>query len=151
MPMLIEHIDAIARKKQRDVLLIKFYPDESNHESEDNEESDTSWLSYNFEEDLRRVKVLAWLEKNKIPFQPCGEVANECSFCSYLGDIYVDVPYDEENHQYRLLRDYLENPDGTMRDENVRFCYLPLERAMKNAYHDEPGFWEKFWGFDDSN
>ena len=24
----------------------------------------------------------------------------------------------------------------------VLFLYLPLEIAMKNAHHDEPGYWE---------
>jgi hypothetical protein len=35
-------------------------------------------------------------------------------------------------------------PMGTMRYENIRSYYLPLEVAMKNAYHDEPGFWERW-------
>ena len=32
MPMLIEHIDAIARKKQRDVLYVTFHPPKSDDE-----------------------------------------------------------------------------------------------------------------------
>ncbi|WP_340122667.1 hypothetical protein [Methylobacter svalbardensis] len=44
----------------------------------------------------------------------------------------------------RYLRDYLENPDGSMRFETVGFWVLPLETAMKNAHHDESGFWERW-------
>ena len=31
-----------------------------------------------------------------------------------------------------------------MRNEQVQFFYLPLEHAMRNAHHDEPGFWDKW-------
>lgn len=62
----------------------------------------------------------------------------------YLGNIYIDVPFDESDSKYQLVREYLEKPDGTPRDERVRFYYLPLEIAMKNAHHDEPGFWDKW-------
>ena len=62
----------------------------------------------------------------------------------YLGNIYIDVAFDENDPQYQLVRKYLENPDGTPRNKRVRFYYLPLEHAMKNAHHDEPGFWEKW-------
>jgi hypothetical protein len=49
---------------------------------------------------------------------------------------------DETDPRYCQLRDYLEHPDGSMRDDNVRFYVLKLEVAMQNAHHDEPGFWE---------
>lgn len=131
MPMLIEHIDAIARKKQRTVLCITFHPATVYED----------WGSYNFERDPNRKRVILWLKKQKIGWRECGGVASENCMCSYLGQIYIDVPFDEKNQQYQLVRDYLENPDGTMRNEQVVFCYLPLEHAMKNAHHDEPGFW----------
>ncbi len=146
MPKLIEHIDAIARKKQCAVLFIEFHPEKWGdyaNEMEDGE-CDDSWRDYEYRVDQRREKVLAWLDENVISWQECGPVANEQGFRSYLGEIYIDVPYDENNPQYRLVRDYLENPDGTMRDESIRFYCLPLEVAMKNAHHDEPGFWEKW-------
>lgn len=139
MPMLIEHIDAIARKKQRDVLAIHFHPATVYED----------WGSYNFRRDQNRKRVISWLNKHNIKWQECGEVASETCMCSYLGQIYIDIPFDENDQQYQLVREYLENPDGTMRNEQVVFVYLPLEVAMKNAHHDEPGFWEKwaedFW------
>ncbi|AJE03574.1 hypothetical protein [Geobacter pickeringii] len=138
MPKLIEHIDAIARQKQRDVLFIVFHPADWG-----DFESDSCW-GYDYSVDPRRAKVLAWLDEHGITWQECGPVASTTSFRSYLGEVYIDIPFDEADELYCLVRNYLENPDGTMRDENVRFYYLPLEIAMKNAHHDEPGFWDRW-------
>jgi len=138
MPALIEHIDAIAREKRRAVLFLYFHPRNWGDFEDD------SWRDYDYQKDQRRDRVLAWLDENKIPWERCGPVASEYEFRSYLGEVYIDVPFGENNPQYCLVRDYLENPDGTMRDENVRFYYLPLEHAMKNVHHDEPGFWDRW-------
>ncbi len=138
MPMLIEHIDAIARKKQRAVLYVTFEPHQS--------DARASWkrFSYNWEKDPMRETVCQWLTEHHIPWQPCGAVADENMMCSYRGQIYLDVPYDDNDPLYVLVRDYLENPDGSRRFESVYFWYLPLDKAMENAHHDEPGFWEKW-------
>jgi len=132
MPELIEHIDAIARKKQRDVLSIRFYP------------QDTDFMKYDYLQDPERLRVIAWLDEHGIAWQPCGPIADENCMPSYRGSIYVDVSYDTTDPTYELLRDYLENPDGTMRHPTVTFQYCPLELAMKNAHHDEPGFWDRW-------
>jgi hypothetical protein len=132
MPELIEHIDAIARKKQRDVLSIRFYTTETVR-------------SYDYRKDPERQRVIDWLNERSIAWQPCGQVANENMMQAYRGDIYVDVPFDVSDAQFQQLQVYLENPDGTMRHPSVTFEYYPLALAMKNAHHDEPGFWER-WG-----
>ncbi len=137
MPMLIEHIDAIARKKQRDVLYITFNPRMSDDDG-------SGGRSHDWKNDSMRETVCKWLTEHQIDWQPCGSVANESSMRSYCGQIYLDVPYDDKDPLYALVRDYLENPNGTMRFDTVTFWYLPLEKAMKNAHHDEPGFWEKW-------
>lgn len=131
MPELIEHIDTIARKKQRDVLSIRFYTREAIHE-------------YHFRRDPERQRVIDWLDKNGIAWQPCGPVANENAIQAHRGDIYVDVPFDASNAQFQNLQAYLENPDGTMRHPSVTFEYYPLALAMKNSHHDEPGFWDRW-------
>lgn len=138
MPMLIEHIDAIARKKQRDVLYVTFHPIKS---------SDNRILHFTpfaWEQDTKRQEVCKWLSEHHIHWQICGHIANENSMISYQGQIYLDVPYDNNDSLYALVRDYLEYPDGSQRFETVGFWYLPLEKAMENAHHDEPGFWENW-------
>lgn len=138
MPTLIEYIDAIARKKQRDVLSIDFVT------------CATDFMEYDYQQDPERLRVISWLDEHGIAWQPCGPVANEKRIPSHFGSIYVDVPFESADPAYELLRDYLENPDGTMQHPTVTFRYYPLEMAMKNAHHDEPGFWERwadeFWG-----
>ena len=147
MPMLIEHIDAIARKKQRDVLYLVFKSEKSpggelpNSDAVDDPFSD---LLCDWENLPVRQQITEWLESNEINWRPCGYVANTNMMIGYQGQIYIDVPFDTTLPDYKKLAGFLENPDGTMRLSNTLFCYLPLEHAMKNAHHDEPLFWEKW-------
>ena len=134
MPMLLEYIDAIARKKQRDVLFSVFRSPENADDAP--QERDFDWKS-----DPLRQQVCQWLTVHQISWCPCGHFANECCMLSYRGQVYVDVPFDEDNPTYRMVRDYLETPDGNMRFRTADFCCLTLEIAMENAHHDEPGFW----------
>lgn len=138
MPQLIEHIDAIARQKLRGVLFLRFHPEYKKSPDDD------SWLDYDYQRDIRRKNVIRWFKKNNIAWQECAPIASENGYLPYRGEIYIDVPYDENNPHYKIVSNYLENPDGTLRDKNIRFYFLPLEVAMKNAHHDEPGFWDKF-------
>lgn len=131
MPELIEHIDTIARKKQRDVLYIRFYTDDTVR-------------TYDYRKDPERQCVIEWLDEHHVAWQPCGPVANEHVMRPYQGDIYVDVPFDVADAQFRQLQVYLENPDGTMRHPSVIFAYYPVALALKNAHHDEPGFWDRW-------
>lgn len=127
-----EIIDAIARKRQRDVLSIRFVT------------RDTDFMKYDYSQDPERLRITEWLDEHGIAWQPCGCVANENRMLSYRGDVYVDVPFDTSDATYQQLQAYLENPDGTMRHPTVTFQYYPLEMAMKNAHHDDPGFWERW-------
>ena len=137
MPMLIEYIDAIARKKGHDVLFLDFPQKET--------EDPYDLFDVDWDNVAIRQQVIAWLNKNQIEWQMCGYVANENSMVDgYHGRIYIDVPFDTEDPTYQKLSDYLETPEGEMKLAGVKFCYLPLEKAMKNAHHDEPGFWEKW-------
>ncbi|UEM07155.1 hypothetical protein JL101_029610 (plasmid) [Skermanella rosea] len=133
MPRIIQHIDQIARQKQRDVLSIIFGV------GTDITEDFVDWS-----ETAIWQEVTGWLDEQGIQWYPCGGMASENCLESYRGQIYVDIPYDAENADYRRLRDYFENPDGTMRISGVTLCYLSLNVAMRNAHHDEPGFWEKW-------
>jgi hypothetical protein len=104
---------------------------------------DGSWRRpYDWEEDPMRETVCNWLTEHHINWQMCAHVAEKNTIYDYQGQIYLDVPFNENDPQYQQVRDYLENPDGTLRFETVGFWYLTLELAMKNAHHDESGFWE---------
>ncbi len=129
MPQHIQHIDKICREKHRDVLYLTF------DRQVFNTPDCNSWQ-------VRKI-IIDWLEQNHIHHSPCGGMASEHTFPSYGGQIYIDVPYDENHSNFQKLRNYLEFPDGRCKFEGVIFCYLPLEHAMKNQHHDEIGFWEK--------
>lgn len=128
MPQVIKHIDKIARDKGRGVLFIEF----------DEEVPPNS----NFEDREFRNDLLMWFDANDIKVFPCGHFANELVLMDYRGQIYIDVPYDETLSDYIKVNNHLTNSDGSTRFPGVTFCYLPLEVAMKNKHHDEPGFWE---------
>ena len=135
MPMILEHIDAIARKKGRDVLFLDFPQKKSDDEFD-------LFVNADWDNLPVRLQVIAWLDKNQIEWSECGPFANENIMCGYRGRIYIDVPFDTDNPVFQKLSSYLETPDGVMKIDGVVFCYLPLDVAMENAHHDEPGFWE---------
>jgi len=51
--------------------------------------------------------------------------------------LYIDVPFDNSNSLYRKLEEYCENPDGSSRYPDMTLWISDLDRAMKNASHDE--------------
>lgn len=131
MPALLRHIDAIARAKKHDALHLEFHP--------------KNWeecRAYCYENDSIRADIIAWLDSSGFGWEECGPYANINRIEGYRGQLYIDLPFDETNEQYCQLRDYLEYPDGTIRQPTVRFYVTTLDYAMKNAEHDQPGFWE---------
>lgn len=142
MPLLIKHIDAIAREKQRGVLFVAFRPD--NEEGQADEDFSIFPPSVNWKNLESRKQLIAWLDANEISWLPCGEVANINLMVSYQGQLFIDVPFDTSIPKYQKLADYLENPDGSMRHPGINFYFLSLDVAMKNKEHDEPGYWERW-------
>ena len=137
MPLLIEHIDAIARKKQRDVLFVRFNdPDTKRNDSAGAAPSSVNWRVLPI-----RQTLIEWLDANQIEWDLCGSIANVKSMAGYRGQIYIDLPVDPSSLKYQRLVEFLEYPDGTFRFAEAELCCLRLETAMANAAHDEPGFW----------
>ena len=139
MPAIIQHIDAIARQKQRGVLFIVFSArcDQAHFEDSENEDSECDWKSR-----PSRQKIINWLEQHGIGWMPCGEFANVCIMRSYSGSIYLDLPYDTSLAEYIAFGEFLDFPDGTSRFDDINVQYLPLSIAMENEAHDAPGFWD---------
>lgn len=141
MPMLIEYIDAIARQKRRDVLYVVFRPPASDNKDDEEILSQADW---EWETLPIRQQIIDWLGAQGIGWEPCDHFANESLMMSYRGQIYVDVPFDESLPAFKALQAFLELPDGSMRFPEVNFFYYPLDKAMENAAHDEPGFWDRW-------
>lgn len=115
MPQFIQHIDAIAREKKRDVLFVHF---EHYEEAEDSDNP------------IRSI-VLDWLEDHEIAYAPCMGLAEEGFTNVYSGDIYIDLPFDETDPTYQELSEYLEDEQGNMRLDGVLFFVLSLEIALE--------------------
>ena len=141
MPMLIEHIDAIARQKQRDVLFLEFNTPGPQGPFEEivREDQGCNWRTL-----PSRLKIIGWLDEQKIAWKPCGAFANLNFMTSYRGQIYIDIPFVPSSAEFKSLEAFLEFPDGKSRFEDVTFFYLPLAKAMENIAHDEPGFWDRW-------
>jgi hypothetical protein len=142
--MPLKYIDEIAREKQRDVLFLEFHPLQTlNPYCTESLEYEIKWFesemrtqSYRYTEDKIRDEIIENLNKMNIPWELCEGLPT-----GYLesskGQIYLDVPFDENLPQYQALQEYLEYPDGTMRFPTVRFHFLTLEKAMENVNNDK--------------
>ena len=139
MPVLLEHIDAIARKKQRDVLFVRF----NDPETQVSASAKLTARPVHWRELPIRQNLIAWLDSNQIEWDLCGPIASVNGMPGYRGQIYIDVPFDPSLPECLLVLNFLEYPDGTSRFPEAELCCLRLEIAMQNAEHDEPGFWER--------
>lgn len=131
MPQLVEHIDAIARKLNRDVLYLEFLKAQRPHRA------DYRGLE-------TRMRIAQWLDSEGIEWRECGQLASETAMRSYAGEIFINVLFNETDNQYRKVQAFLEYPDGTMRFDDIKFYVVTLQVAMENARHDEPGFWQRW-------
>jgi hypothetical protein len=131
MPQALEHIDAIARKLKRDVLYLDFVKTKRPHHTD-------------YRRLESRMRIVQWLDSEHIRWCECGPFASETVMRSYAGEIFIDVPFDETDAQYRKVQAFLEYPDGAMRFDDVKFYIVALAHAMENSHHDEPGFWDRW-------
>ena len=129
MPMSIEHLDHIALQKNRDILFLDFKIEpegKENSELPDGPKRD----------EAMEAKIIAWLERENIDYCYAGPVSWSGWICGGPLYLYLDVPMDEANEDYKKLCAYLENADGSMRFQNCLFCYMTLERCKEKAVTD---------------
>ena len=139
MPVLIKHIDQIARIKNRTVLFVGFEQEEGSSLL-----AAPNHTNHNWKTDKNRIELIDWLNDNGIEWTMCGHFASESGWMSYQGNIYVDVPWDESDPKFVMFQQRLENSDGSPKNPLVKIWACDLEMAMKNKHHDEPGFWENW-------
>ncbi|ENU89623.1 hypothetical protein F884_01765 [Acinetobacter sp. CIP 102143] len=129
MPRILKNIDQIALEKQRDVLYLLFHKNYN-----DIFHNEDLSLKFHYETCIVRQQLIEWLEKHEIDFSECFGWSSRSGIMSmpYLGEIYLDVPFDEANPKYQLLYNHLENSDGSMKIEGVTWYYCPLSEALEN-------------------
>lgn len=140
MPQVIQHIDAIAREKERDVLFVHF--EEFEHAASNS----------------TRQELITWLEQNEIPFKECMGLEEESVIESYMGDLYIDVPFDIANPLFNKLSEHLEDEEGEMKIDGVLFFTLSYELALEIEADRQAEFEDGFGAdepvndeFDDQN
>lgn len=120
MPMIVQHIDAIAPQKWRGVLLVEFH---SAGEADDDDLFPDA-LVRDWQTLPVRQQIIDWLEAHGIGWSPYGHFADESLMMSYRGQIEIDLPFDRDLPAYKALEAFLENPDGSMRPSNTAFIQL---------------------------
>lgn len=142
MPQIIQTIDHIARIKQRSVLFLSFYDGAIKERLKiappaEKDAAHQQWVTHrmDYSETLPiRQQIIDWLDAKGIAWQPCFPFApGWVTTGGYVGDIYLDVPYDKTLPLYQELEEYLQYDDDRMRHEHVWFFYLPLRDAMRNG------------------
>lgn len=128
MPVVLQSIDAIARQRGRDMLMVSFT-------SNGNQTFNGKELSPRRER-LRR-EIMQWLDVAQIPYGMCfGFWSDELIITPYQGHLYLDVPNDPGSELYQRVAAHLENANGTPRIRGVTFWLVLLSQAMENAHHD---------------
>ena len=125
MPMLLEHIDAIARRLQRDVLMLTC--------RRDNEGVFADHRSH-----PQAVAILAWLDREAKGWKPCSDFASDHVMRSYAGEVFVSAPFDESDSQYQKVQRHLEHPDGAMRFSHVNvYPMMAHHAASRPLLHEK--------------
>lgn len=57
-----------------------------------------------------RTQVLAWLDADGVRWKACGPFADPTVMVPWLGEVWLDMPYDEALAEYCRLRDLFRPP-----------------------------------------
>lgn len=129
MPLILETIDAIARRLKRDVIFL-----------------DIRYRRDRPSRDRAEVAVAtAWLDLEGIGWAPCfGFKPGLVILEGGPRAIHILAPFEPGSPLLRKLEDQFETSDGLPRHPDLILSLLRLKTAMINAEQDEPGFWDNF-------
>lgn len=125
MPQLIRAIDEISREKQRDVIFVQFH------------NFRTGFVA-DYRTNPSRTAIISWLEEQNITYLPCGGFDSGCIVDGYDGELYIDVPIDENDDDFFKLCEWFLPAVGKRRFENAWLFYLPLAVALLNSEDSAP-------------
>ncbi|MGE8538773.1 MAG: hypothetical protein ACN6NI_05785 [Acinetobacter sp.] len=115
LSQLLQHIDAIAREKNRDVLFVHF-----EHYVHPEQDANSA-----------RQQFIDWLEQQDIRYMPCLGIEPTVGSEVYSGGLYLDVPFDLQHKTYQKLSEYLEDDQGNMKIDGILFFVLSLGLALE--------------------
>jgi len=143
MPQLIMHIDQLAMDNRRDVLFVRF--------AESFEGQKRMGSREYYKKSKIRQRLLEFLEENEIGSIECGPPSNSGYMSGYWGEIYIDVPFDESDSDYRKVQAFLENEDGSMKFDDARFYYFPYEYAKESIQQGLESLVAEFSGWEEKD
>ncbi|MCX9157806.1 hypothetical protein OPU71_16910 [Niveibacterium sp. 24ML] len=121
MPMLIEYLDSLALRLGRSVLFLGQMP--GTHDESDFDH----WIRSS-----SAKQIVRWLDAEGIGHGVCGTTSNSGWIEGGPKYLYVDIPFEIEDPQYRRLSDFLQDdPEGKTRWPDTGFYVYPLEDARK--------------------
>ena len=122
MPQLVNFIEAIARERKQDVLLLVFAQRDASYPASG---------AFELPAKLRkqRADLVGWLDENGIGYQDCWHPGLKedgvWMAMPHDGTIALDLAFDPTDERYQKFIARVELPDGTPRDKDV-VCYLHL-------------------------
>lgn len=128
MPMIIKYTDQICVEKNRTILFVDF--DYNAFKANGNLREETPFIK----------ETLEWFKTHNIDYELIGPFSNSGFLSGYYGRYYIDVPYETDNAHYKLLEEYFENSDGTMKDPKKAFCYTTLD-VCKPILEESEAMW----------
>jgi len=127
MPRILEHIDEIARRLQRDVLLA----------GADSGTFDPFFSYSNKKKKILREEYEEVVESLKlfgIHYADCfGLQDNNLLTRPWVYEMFIDVPNDPSNENYKKVCSLFEHEDGTPKFKLYRLFIVPYEIAVSNG------------------
>lgn len=117
MPRLVKYTDQKCIEMDRTILFVQFEYDMFVDELE--------------EETLYIRETLELFDSNDIGYELIGPFSNSGILGGYFARYYIDVPYETSNVKYKIVEEYLENPDGSMKDSKKLFGYCVVDDCKR--------------------
>ncbi len=130
MPQLIKYTDQKCVEMDRTILFVDF---------------DYDYLENDLREETTYIKeTLEFFKNNDIGYELIGPFSNSGILGGYFARYYINVPYETTNKKYKIIEEYFENSDGSMKDSKKLFGYCVLEDC-KRIYAESKAIWDELY------
>ena len=130
MPQLIKYTDEKCIEMNRTILFVQF---------------DYNYLEDELREETPYIKeTLEFFENNDIGYELIGPFSNSGILGGYFARCYIDVSYEVSDTKYKIVEEYLENSDGSMKDPKKLFGYCMVDDC-KRIYAESKALWDELY------
>ena len=130
MPQLIKYTDEKCIEMDRTILFVNF---------------DYDYLENDLREETPYIKeTLEFFKNNDIGYELIGPFSNSGILGGYFARYYIDVPYETTNEKYKIIEEYFENSNSSMKDPKKLFAYCVLEDCTR-IYAESKAIWDELY------